>query len=52
MKEQYNEFKEDVLDEEKAIDETIEKLCRIRGNFDPQKQDILTEPAMGMGPTP
>jgi len=47
MKEQYNELKEDVLDEEKAIDETIEKLCQIRGNFDPQKQDILTEPAMG-----
>ena len=47
MKKQYNELKEDVLDEEKAIDETIEKLCQIRGNFDPQKQDILTEPAMG-----
>ena len=47
MKEQYNELKEDVLDEEKAIDETIEKLCQIRGKFDPQKQDILTEPAMG-----
>ncbi|MBI4845981.1 MAG: hypothetical protein HY810_05865 [Candidatus Omnitrophica bacterium] len=47
MKEQYNELKEDVLDEEEAIDETIEKLCRIRGNFDPQKRDNLIEPAMG-----
>ncbi len=47
MKEQYNELKEDVLDEEKAIDKTIEKLCRIRGKFDPQEKDILIEPAMG-----
>ena len=47
MKEQYNELKEDVLDEEKAIEETIEKPCRIRGNFDLQKKDFITEPAMG-----
>ncbi len=47
MKEQYKELKEDVLDEEKAIDETIERLREIRGKFDPRKQDNLTEPAMG-----
>jgi len=47
MKEQYNELKEDVLDEEKAIDETIERLLRAKENFNPQKQDNLTEPAMG-----
>lgn len=47
MKEQYEELKEDVLDEEKAIDETIERLREIRGKFDPRKQDNLTEPAMG-----
>ncbi|MFH1856440.1 MAG: hypothetical protein ABH836_04325 [Candidatus Omnitrophota bacterium] len=47
MKEQYKELKEDVLDEEKAVDETIERLREIRGKFDPRKQDNLTEPAMG-----
>lgn len=47
MKGQYKELREDVLDEEKAIDETIERLRGIRDNFDPQKQDNLTEPAMG-----
>ncbi len=47
MKEQYNELKEDVLDEEKAVDETIERLLKAKENFNPQKQDNLTEPAMG-----
>lgn len=47
MKERYKELKEDILDEEKAVDEIIERLCQIRDSFDPQKQDILTEPAMG-----
>ena len=47
MKEQYRELEEDVSDEEKAIDEVIERLREIRGKFDPQKQDNFTEPAMG-----
>jgi len=47
MNEQYKEFKEDVLDEEKAIDEAIGRLREIRRKFDPQKQDNLIEPAMG-----
>ncbi|MDP2788482.1 MAG: hypothetical protein Q8O46_00310 [bacterium] len=47
MKEEYKELKEDVLDEQKAIDETIERLFGAKEKFDPQKQDYLTEPAMG-----
>lgn len=61
MKEQYKELKEDILDEQKAIDETIERLLEIKENFHPQRpeghslasnsqsqrQDYLTEPAIG-----
>ena len=47
MKAQYEELKEDVLDEEKAIEETLERLYEVRHNFDYQKKDYLTEPAMG-----
>ncbi len=47
MKEQYKELREDTLDEEKAIEETLERLHKIRGKFDPQAEDYSTEPAMG-----
>lgn len=47
MKEQYKELKEDVLDEQNAVDETIARLLKAKKNFNPQKQDNLTEPAMG-----
>ena len=47
MKEVYKELSEDVLDEEKAIEETLERLSEIRTKFDPQKKDYLVEPAMG-----
>ncbi len=47
MKEQYKELKEDVLDEQNAVDETIVRLLKAKENFNPQKQDNLTEPAMG-----
>lgn len=47
MQEQYQELKEDVLDEQKAIDETIERLLGIKENIRPQRPDYLTEPAMG-----
>ena len=47
MKEQYKELKEDVLDEQKAIDETIERLLKAKESFHPQRQDYLAEPAMG-----
>ncbi len=39
MKEQYKELKEDVLDEQKAIDETIERLLEIKDNFHPQRPE-------------
>ncbi len=47
MKEEYRELREDILDEEKAIEETLERLCEVRAKFDPQRKDYLTEPAMG-----
>lgn len=47
MKDQHKELKEDVLDEEKAIEETIERLCEVKRDFGSQKKDFLVEPAMG-----
>ncbi len=47
MKEEYKELREDVLDEEKAIEETIEILTNVRSKFNSQAKDYLTEPAMG-----
>lgn len=47
MKEEYKELREDVLDEEKAIKETLERLSNARSKFDSKVKDYLTEPAMG-----
>ena len=47
MKEEYKELREDVLDEEKAIEEILERLSSVRNKFDPKVKDYLTEPAMG-----
>jgi hypothetical protein len=47
MKEEYKELREDVLDEERAIEETLERLYKVKTKFDPQRKDYLTEPAMG-----
>jgi hypothetical protein len=47
MKEEYKELREDVLDEEKAIEEILERLSIVRNKFDPKVKDYLTEPAMG-----
>jgi uncharacterized protein YutE (UPF0331/DUF86 family) len=47
MKEEYKELREDVLDEEKAIEETLERLSKVRSKFDSHKEDYFTEPAMG-----
>ncbi len=47
MKNQYKELKEDILDEEKAIKETLEILSKVRSKFSPQLKDYSTEPAMG-----
>ena len=47
MKKEYEELREDVLDEEKAIEEALERLHKVRRQFDPQIKDYSTEPAMG-----
>ncbi|MCG2813482.1 MAG: hypothetical protein L6245_02260 [Thermodesulfovibrionales bacterium] len=48
MKKEYKELKEDVLDEEKAIEETLKRLNEVKNNFRVQKkEDYLSEPAMG-----
>lgn len=47
MKEEYKELREDILDEEEAIEETLERLYEVRRQFDPQSKDYCTEPAMG-----
>lgn len=47
MKEEYKELKEDVLDEERAIEETLVRLYKVRNKFDLQIKDFSIEPAMG-----
>jgi len=47
MKNEYKELKEDVTDEEKAIDETLERLLKARNEFDSKNRNYLIEPAMG-----
>jgi len=47
MKDQYKELKEDVLDEERAIEETLKRLSVVRNQFSAQKKDYAAEPAMG-----
>lgn len=47
MKEEYKELREDLLDEESAIEETLERLYKVRNQFDTQIKDYSIEPAMG-----
>lgn len=47
MKDEYKELKEDVTDEEKAIDETLERLLNARNEFNAKNRNYLVEPAMG-----
>lgn len=47
MKDKYKELREDVLDEEKAIEDAIMRLLEVRSKFDPQVKDYSIEPAMG-----
>lgn len=47
MKGQYKELKEDVSDEEKAIEDTITRLLEVRSKFRPHAKDYTIEPAMG-----
>lgn len=46
MKDEYRDLKKDVLDEERAIEETLDRLSNVWSNFDPQIKDYSTEPAM------
>lgn len=47
MKNRYRELQEDVQDEAKAIDETLERLSVVRNQFSVQDKNYTTEPAMG-----
>jgi len=47
MRKEYKELYEDVQDEVRAIEETLERLYEIRNKFDPQVKDYCLEPAMG-----
>ncbi len=47
MRKEYKELCEDVLDEEKAIEETLDRLLKVRSKFDPLREDYSIEPAMG-----
>ena len=47
MKEEHKELKEDISDEDRAIEETPERLSKVMAKFDPHKKDYSTEPAMG-----
>ena len=47
MKKEYKELYEDIQDEVRAIEETLERLREVRSNFDPQIEDYSLEPAMG-----
>jgi hypothetical protein len=47
MKKEYEELYEDVQDEVKAIEETLERLCEISDRFDSKVKDYCLEPAMG-----
>jgi hypothetical protein len=47
MKDKYKELREDILDEERAIEDTIVRLLEVRNKFDPEVKDYSIEPAMG-----
>lgn len=47
MKNKIKELKEDILDEEKAIEEILNRLQKVRIKFDTQRKDFIIEPAMG-----
>ena len=47
MKDEYKNLREDMLDEEREIEETLERLYKITSKFDPQIKDYSIEPAMG-----
>jgi hypothetical protein len=47
MKKEYKELYEDVQDEIRAIEDTLERLHEVRNSFSPQVKDYSLEPAMG-----
>jgi len=47
MKGEYKELKEDILDEERSIEETLERLYEVRSKYNSHVKDYTTEPAMG-----
>lgn len=47
MKEEFENLREDILGEEREIEVTVERLYKVRNQFDPQINDYVTEPAMG-----
>lgn len=47
MDEKYKELREDVLDEQQAIAEVLERLFKIKAQFDGVDKDYTIEPAMG-----
>lgn len=47
MKDEFRELREDVSDEESAIEETLERLRKVRKHFEPKSKDYCSEPAMG-----
>jgi hypothetical protein len=47
MRDKYEVLKEDVIDEEKAIEETLKRLKEIRDRYACREKDYLIEPAMG-----
>jgi len=48
MKNKFKKLWEDVLDEQEAIEEAIDRMLKIKNSFDPHKKDYCTEPAMGV----
>lgn len=47
MHDKYETLKEDIVDEEKAIEETLKRLKEIKAQYTSQVKDYLIEPAMG-----
>jgi hypothetical protein len=47
MGDEYKELKEDVYDEQEAIEESVKILYKIRNDFNTYEKNYTTEPAMG-----
>ncbi len=47
MKKEFEDLREDIVDEEHAIEETLERLVKVRRAFAEHKDEYAVEPAMG-----